>query len=81
MESRDMCIAAERMKNQDGVGAFGVEFAPSLVGDSVGRKRPSAIEREGILGRVEGMEKCALRGQAPKGYKSCGLLEYGNHDG
>ncbi len=48
----DVGIAAERVEDEDGVGFVGVEGAPGLVGDGVGRKGLSAVEGQG---RVDGV--------------------------
>jgi hypothetical protein len=68
-------VAAQRVKNQDGVGVFGIELSPRLISESVGRKSPAAIEREDIAGRVDSVEKCALWIQSTPEYNSPALLE------
>src|ERR1700677_141599 len=66
MRAGDVGIAAERVKNQDGVRALGVELAPGLVGEGIGGKGATAIEGQGVAGRVEGVEEGLLKIQASR---------------
>ena len=49
MHIGDMLIAGQRMADQNGVGAIGVEFAIGLVGDLERLKIDAAIERQRLI--------------------------------
>ena len=49
MHIGDVLIAGQRMADQNGVGAIGVEFAIGLVGDLERRKVDAAIELQGLV--------------------------------
>ena len=59
MHIGDMLIAGQRMADQDGVGAIGVEFAIGLIGDLERREIDAAIEPQ----RLIGAEQRDLRGR------------------
>ena len=50
MRVGDMLVARQRVADQDGVRAFGVEFAIGLVGDLERRQRNAAIELQRLIG-------------------------------
>ena len=53
VDAGDVGIAAERMEDENRVGLFGVERAPRLVGEGVGRNRAAAIKGERLGDGVE----------------------------
>jgi hypothetical protein len=57
----DVRIAAERVEDENGVGAIGVELTPSLVGDHVRGQNLAAVEGEG---RIDGERVGSLEGQS-----------------
>ena len=49
MHIGDVLIAGQRMADQDGVGAIGIEFAIGLVGDLERREIDAAIELQRLV--------------------------------
>ena len=49
MHVGDMLVAGQRMADQDGVGAVGVEFAIGLIGDLERREIDAAIEPQRLV--------------------------------
>jgi hypothetical protein len=50
MHVGDVLVAGQRMTDQNGVAAVGVEFPIGLVGDLKWRKIDAAIERQRLVG-------------------------------
>ena len=50
MDIGDVLIAGQRMADQDGVGALGIELAIGLIGDLERREIDAAIEPQRLVG-------------------------------
>ena len=61
IDARDMLIAGERVTDQHGIGALGVERAVGLVGDLERRKLDAGIELQRIVGAEPRDQRIARR--------------------